>query len=142
MSASLLRRPDTADDARRPQSGFPERCEPQRSDRLLGALAEMAVTFARCGELAAARHAADEALGMFRDAHDAAAIARASLDLGEALLVLGDPTCRELLEDAGTLFEDLGDEAAVLCVDALLRTAQASIEESPRSFQARPGFRV
>lgn len=108
-----------------------------RADRILGTIAEMAVRYARRGELDAARRAADEALSAFGDATDAQAIANASVDLGETLVVLGDPTCRELLEDAGTLFEDLGDEGGIRRVDALLRAAQATIEESPRSFQAR-----
>lgn len=121
---------------KRPESGFPLRAETQRSDRVLGAIAEMAVRYARRGELDAARRAADEALAAFGDATDPIAIAQASLDLGEALVILGDPTCREILEDAGTLFEDLGDEDGIRRVDALLRAAEASIEESPRSFHA------
>jgi hypothetical protein len=122
---------------KRPESGYPLRAEVHRSDRILGAIARMAAEYARRGELDAARRAADEALSAFGDATDAGAIARASLDLGEALVLLGDPTCREILEDAGTLFEDLGDDEGIGRVDALLRTAQATIEESPRSFHPR-----
>lgn len=122
---------------RRPESGFPLRVGESGSDRVLGAIAAMAVGYARVGDLDAARRTADEALAAFGDASDPSAIATASLDLGEALVVLGDPTCRELLEDAGTLFEDIGDEDGIRRVDALLRTAQATIEESPRSFSAR-----
>lgn len=121
---------------RRPESGFPRKAE-RRSDRVLGAIAEMAVGYARVGELDAARRAADEALRAFGDASDARVIAQASLDLGEALVLLGDPTSREILEDAGTLLEDVGDEDGIRRVDVLLRAAQATIEESPRSFQAR-----
>ncbi len=124
-------------ESRRPASGFPEASAGGRTDRVLGTVAAMAVGYARIGELEAARRAADDALAMFGGAYDGPIIARASLDLGEALVLLGDPTCRELLEDAGTLFEDLGDEDAVLRVDRLLRVAQATIEESPRSFQIR-----
>lgn len=123
--------------SKRPESGYPARAATQRTDRVLGAIARMAAEYARNGNLDAARQAADEALAGFGDASDAGTIARASLDLGEALVILGDPTCREILEDAGTLFEDLGDDEGVVRVDALLRTAQATIEESPRSFQAR-----
>jgi hypothetical protein len=122
---------------KRPESGFPLRAEAQRSDRVLGVIAEMAAGYARRGELDAARRAADEALSAFGDASDAGAIAYASVDLGEALVLLGDPACREILEDAGTLFEDLGDEEGIRRVDGLLRTAEASIEESPRSFHPR-----
>jgi hypothetical protein len=67
---------------------------------------------------------------------DAAGGARALLGLGRVLLGLEDPACREVLEDAGTWLEDLGDEAAVREVDGLLRVAQRSIEESPKSFHA------
>ena len=67
---------------------------------------------------------------------DAAGGARALLGLGRVLLGLEDPSCREVLEDAGTLLEDLGDEKAVLQVDGLLRVAERSIDESPRSFHA------
>lgn len=122
---------------KRPESGYPLRAEAQRTDRILATIAEMAVRYARRGELDAARRASDEAMSAFADATDATAIAQASLDLGEALVILGDPTCRELLEDAGTLFEDLGDEDGVRRVDALLRAAQSTIEESPRSFHTR-----
>ncbi|MDB4937345.1 MAG: hypothetical protein JWP87_4317 [Labilithrix sp.] len=69
---------------------------------------------------------------------DAAGGARALLGLGRVLLGLEDPVCREVLEDAGTWLEDLGDEAAVREVDGLLRVAEKSIDESPRSFHAIP----
>lgn len=126
-----------AESSKRPESGYPACAAPLRTDRILGAIARMAAEYARKGNLDAARQAADEALAGFGDATDASAIARASVDLGEALVILGDPTCREILEDAGTLFEDLGDDEGIARVDQLLRAAQATIEESPRSFQAR-----
>jgi hypothetical protein len=69
---------------------------------------------------------------------DSAGGARALLGLGRVLLGLEDPACREVLEDAGTWLEDLGDEAAVREVDGLLRIADRSIDESPRSFHAIP----
>lgn len=69
---------------------------------------------------------------------DSAGGARALLGLGRVLLGLEDPVCREVLEDAGTWLEDLGDEAAVREVDGLLRIAERSIDESPRSFHAVP----
>jgi len=68
---------------------------------------------------------------------DAAGGAQALLGLGRVLLGLEDPVCREVLEDAGTWLEDLGDEAAVREVDGLLRIAERSIDESPKSFHAR-----
>jgi hypothetical protein len=74
----------------------------------------------------------------FDEIGDAAGGARALLGLGRVLLGLEDPVCREVLEDAGTWLEDLGDDAAVREVDGLLRVAEASISESPRSFHAVP----
>lgn len=65
------------------------------------------------------------------------ASARARLALGQALLAAGEPAAREILEDAGTCFEELGDEASMIEVDAALRDAAESIEESPRSFHRR-----
>lgn len=65
--------------------------------------------------------------------------ARARLALGRALLAASDPAGREILEDAGTCFEELGDEAAVMAVDLALRDAAEEIEESPGSFQS--GYR-
>jgi hypothetical protein len=67
---------------------------------------------------------------------DRAGAARARLALGRALLAVDDPLGREILEDAGDWFEEVGDEAAVLAIDDALRTAAAVIEESPASFQA------
>lgn len=69
---------------------------------------------------------------------DAAGGARALLGLGRVLLGLEDPVCREVLEDAGTWLEDLGDDERVREVDGLLRAAERSFDESPRSFHAIP----
>ena len=77
----------------------------------------------------------------FDDLGDAAGGAQALLGLGRVLLGLEDPVCREVLEDAGTWLEDLGDEAAVREVDGLLRIAERSIDESPRSFHAAQKIR-
>jgi hypothetical protein len=78
----------------------------------------------------------------FDDIGDAAGGARALLGLGRVLLGLEDPGCREVLEDAGTCLEDLGDEAGVRQVDGLLRIAEQSIDASPRSFHAIPVYDV
>jgi len=78
----------------------------------------------------------------YDDIGDAAGGARALLGLGRVLLGLEDPGCREVLEDAGTCLEDLGDEAGVRQVDSLLRIAERSIDESPRSFHAIPVYDV
>ena len=77
----------------------------------------------------------------FDDLGDVEGSARALLGLGKVLLGLEDPVCREVLEDAGTHLEDLGDEAGMKEVDKLLRVAQSSMEESPRSFLAGHGRR-
>jgi hypothetical protein len=63
--------------------------------------------------------------------------ARARHALGLALWAQGEASCREALEDAGTLFEELGDDLAVRAIDALLRDIASGLEESPRSFARR-----
>jgi hypothetical protein len=79
----------------------------------------------------------EEALVLADLRADAAAGARARLALGRAQLDLGDAACRKTLEDAGEMFEELGDAASAQRVEALLRAAEACIvEESPRSFHA------
>ena len=78
----------------------------------------------------------------FDELGDAAGGARALLGLGRVLLGLEDPNCREVLEDAGTFLEDLGDHAGVREIDGLLRVAEQSFDESPRSFHAIPVYEV
>ena len=74
---------------------------------------------------------------------DAAGSARALLGLGRVLLGLENPACREVLEDAGTALEDLGDEHGVLRVDQLLRAADSSFPKgSPRSFHSSHVLKV
>ena len=63
--------------------------------------------------------------------------AQARVGLAKALLALHDPSARAVLEDAGEIFEDIGDAQAVLAIDFALRQAQVDFEESPRSFHAR-----
>jgi hypothetical protein len=109
---------------------------------MLGLLSEMAINHVAVGELDDARRVVADATRLLdavaEDARaDRRVAARARLGLGRALLALGNPAGRQLLEDAGTCFEELGDEAAVLAIDTALREAAAAIEESPRSFQAR-----
>jgi hypothetical protein len=67
---------------------------------------------------------------------DRAGAARARFALGRALLAACDPAGREILEDAGTCFEELGDEDSMLAVDLALRDAAGDFEESPQSFQS------
>lgn len=80
---------------------------------------------------------AERALREAQAVGDRRAEARARRALGEALVAEGDPAGREELEDAGTLFEELGDEAAVLGIDAALREIDRRSEVSPRSFAGR-----
>lgn len=78
----------------------------------------------------------EAALAAFERAGVLRSAARARLGLGRALRALGDHRSRAEIEDAGTLFEDLGDEGATRVVDQLLREIAAETEESPRSFHA------
>lgn len=117
--------------ASHPESGIvavvaesPESAIDEADDLLARGLLEQA------GERYQAAARAYDAIG------DAAGGARALLGLGRVLLGLEDPHCREVLEDAGTWLEDLGNEAAVREVGGLLRIAERSIDKSPRSFHA------
>lgn len=67
---------------------------------------------------------------------DATRAARARLGVARAMRMLGDPAARPMFEDAGTLFEELGDEATVLAIESELRALEADFEETPRSFQS------
>jgi hypothetical protein len=107
----------------------------KRAARAASAL-EAAEALLASGRLEQAGERFQAAARAFDELGDAAGSARALLGLGRVLLGLEDPACRETLEDAGTLLEDLGDEAAVQKVDGFLRIAERSIEESPRSFHA------
>ena len=107
-----------------------------RCDRAVvsaAALAEGEALLA-CGDLEQAGERFQAAARAFDELGDAVGGAAALLGLGRVLLGLEDPACRAVLEDAGTWLEDLGDEAGMRQVDGLLRAAEASFEESPRSF--------
>lgn len=104
-----------------------------RVQRMVFALAELAKT----QDPAQARMTLDDAEALLDEIHDSRTLAEARFAIGGALLALAEPSARVMLEDAGTLFEELGDDDAVMRVDAALREAEATIEESPRSFQAR-----
>jgi tetratricopeptide (TPR) repeat protein len=83
-----------------------------------------------------ARDAFLSAARTFDEAGDLPGAARARFGLGRALQDLGDPSARVVLEDAGTLYEDLGDEEAMRAIDRALRVIAADLEESPKSFVA------
>lgn len=81
-----------------------------------------------------ARAAYEDAVVGFEKAEDLRGAAHARLGLAHALLELHEPAARAVLEDAGAVFEDLGDEAMVASVDACIRDAEARFSASPRSF--------
>ncbi|MBX3258509.1 MAG: hypothetical protein KIS78_35370 [Labilithrix sp.] len=83
-----------------------------------------------------ARERFEAAVAVFDQRRDRGAAARARVGLARAMASLGDPVARAVLEDAGTAFEDLGDDEAVRAIDVELREVTASFDESPSSFQA------
>jgi hypothetical protein len=89
-----------------------------------------------------ARERFEVAAAIYDELRDVAAAARARVGLARALVMLRDPSARAVLEDAGTLYEELGDEEAVLSIDLELRQGAADFEESPRSFHAYPSDRA
>lgn len=107
-----------------------------RTPSLLFTLTELATTQAAAGDDAQAKRTLDDAASLLRQIGDDRVLAEARFAIGRALLLLAEPSARVMLEDAGTLFEELDDEEAVMRVDAALREAEAMIEESPRSFQS------
>ncbi len=87
-------------------------------------------------EVHRARDAFEDAVAAFDAAWDRSAAAHARLGLAEAMLRLQDPAARVVLEDAGSLFEEIGDAKMVDAVDRALRDAEARFYDSPRSFAA------
>lgn len=83
-----------------------------------------------------ARERFEVAVAVFDQRRDRASAARARVGLSRAMASLGDPVARAVLEDAGTAFEELGDDDAVRAIDVELRAVTASFDESPASFQA------
>lgn len=76
------------------------------------------------------------ALHVLEAEEDLVGSARALLGLARALHLLGDAAARGAFEDAGLLYEDLGDEETARAIDRELRALEAEIEESPRSFSS------
>ncbi|MDB4944259.1 MAG: hypothetical protein JWP97_3793 [Labilithrix sp.] len=116
---------------------------PGATSRMMILLADSASRHALSGEMDDARRITTDAMrlwdGVMADARsDGRIAALARFALGRALLAQHDPEGRRLLEDAGTCFEEIGDEAAVLAIDAALRQAAEVIEECPRSFASVP----
>lgn len=101
---------------------------PGAASRMLGLLAEMALSHVAVGELDDAQRVTVDAIRLLdavaEDARaDLRSAARARAALGRALLALNDPAGRELLENARGCFATLGDEAATLAIDAALHAA-------------------
>lgn len=111
-------------------------------DRIAAARASLLVGDALLGlhEAHRAKAAFEEAAASFDESEPTpeslSSAAQARLGLARALVMLGDPSARAVLEDAGTIFEELGDDAAVRAIDRELREIQAAFEESPRSFHS------
>ena len=111
----------------------------RRADRVTAARAALTT-----GEALLLLHEAHRAKDCFEIARrffdverDLPRAAQARVGLAKALLALHDPSARAVLEDAGEIFEDIGNDEAVLAIDFALRQAQVDFEESPRSFHAR-----
>ncbi len=83
-----------------------------------------------------ARERFEAAIATFDERKLLASAAQARVGLARALTMLKDPVARAILEDAGTAFEELGNDAAARAIDVELREVEAELEESPRSFQA------
>lgn len=111
-------------------------------DRIAAARASLLVGDALLGlhEAHRAKAAFEEAAASFDDAEPTpqslSSAAQARLGLARALVMLGDPSARAVLEDAGTIFEEIGDDESVRAIDRELRMLQAHFEESPRSFHS------
>jgi hypothetical protein len=110
-----------------------------QGDRGAAAHASMATgeAFTLLHEIHRARDCFEIAVRLFDGARDIAHAARARVALADALLALHDASARAVLEDAGELYEDIGDESSARAIDMALRQAQAELEESPRSFHVR-----
>jgi len=80
-----------------------------------------------------ARERFEAALVVYERHHDVRSAARARLGLARAMAALRDPVACAVLEDAGTVFEDLGEEDIVLAIDQELREVSADL--SPASFR-------
>ena len=86
------------------------------------------------GEPERARARFEVAMGVFDDRGLRGAAARARVGLARAMARVKDPAARAVLEDAGTAFEDDGDDAAARAVDVELRALAADLGAGPASF--------
>jgi hypothetical protein len=83
-----------------------------------------------------AREHFEEASVILDERDEPALLARSLFGLGRVMTMLHDPVGRTVLEDARSLIEELGDEAAVFAVDVELRHLAADNDEMPPSAHA------
>jgi hypothetical protein len=83
-----------------------------------------------------ARERFEAAVIAFDELQDRVSAAHSRLGLARAMLMLRDPAARAVMEDAGTIFEELGDDEQVLAIDRALREMEADFESCPTSFHA------
>jgi hypothetical protein len=84
-----------------------------------------------------ARARFETAIAIFDELDMTSAAARGRIGLSRALTMLGDPFARTILEDAGTVFEDLGDHETVREIDSELRALSADFADAPMSIKPR-----
>jgi hypothetical protein len=108
--------------------------DPSRSPEAANAFLAIGHAMLTVSEAHRARAAFEDAALGFEARGEQSAAAHARLGLASALLSLHDPTARIALEDAGAVFEDLGDVAMVEAVELAIRDAEARFQTSPRSF--------
>jgi len=92
--------------------------------------------FLELRETLAAQERFEHALETLGEDGPVDARARALLGVARALAGRREGAARAAFEEAGLLYEDLGDEERVIAIDRELRTLEAAIEESPRSFSS------
>ena len=85
-------------------------------------------------EVERARERFEAAIAVFERRGDVRGVARGRVGLARAMAAVRDPVACAVLEDAGTVFEDLGEEELVRAIDLELR--EVSAELAPASFRA------
>lgn len=108
--------------------------DPAETVEAAGAFLALGHAMVAVSEAHQAQRAYEDAILAFEKAGERDGAAHARLGLAHALLELHDPSSRIVLEDAGAIFEELGDEEMMGAVDACIRDAEARFSSSPRSF--------
>lgn len=104
--------------------------------RVAGAMIMAGDTFVLLSEMVLAAECFTLAAVAYDGLRSLLGAARARFGLATALRELGDPRARPVLEDAGELYEEIGDQVSAHAIDRLLREMQADFEESPESFHS------